>query len=110
MNKPIQKNTKSSDDPRDARLDELFSAARQGAPGSHPREFGFENRLMARIDEDQGDAAAPPVFWQRLAPLAPAITGVLTVSAGVWGFGQLRDFQDLLVFTQEALMFGGVLL
>lgn len=104
--------TKTNDqtDPRDAGLDALFSAAREGAPESRPREYQFENRLMARIREEKNDGATLPVFWQRLAPLCPAITAVLTISAGVWGFGQLRDFQDLLVFTQDALMFGGVLL
>ncbi len=104
----MKDNPKNPDD----RLDSLFAEARAGETREeHPREFGFEDRLMRRLAENRvADATAPSLFWQRLAPVSPIVTGLLTLGVITWSAAQVQEVHDMLILTQDALSLSGLFL
>jgi hypothetical protein len=67
-------------DPGDDRLDRLFAAARGAELFKRTREFGFETRLMAKI-QAKGEGQTPFLLWAwRLIPVFAS----LVILLGIW--------------------------
>jgi anti-sigma-K factor RskA len=60
-----------------ARLDELFAAARRAAPETSRLEYAFETRLLARLRE-QRESSVQTWAW-RLSPFFAAVAVALTL-------------------------------
>lgn len=60
-----------------ARLDELFAAARRAAPDTSRLEYAFETRLLARLREER-ETSVQTWAW-RLCPFFAAVAVALTL-------------------------------
>jgi len=83
-------------DPRDAKLDMLFSAARKAEFYPPEREFGFETRVMARIRAEREGQKAFLLWEWRLIPLFVS----LVILLGIWTYtSESRPAIDLSALT-----------
>ena len=67
-------------DPRDAKLDMLFAAAREAELYPPEREYGFETRVMARIRAEKEKQQSFLIWEWRLIPFFVS----LIIFLGVW--------------------------
>ncbi len=84
------------DDPRDAKLDRLFTAARKAELYAAEREYGFETRVMAGI-RARREGRTPFVLWTwRLIPVFFSIV----ILIGIWTYAsEARYLVDLSAIT-----------
>ncbi|HEV7403959.1 MAG TPA: hypothetical protein VGO11_13560 [Chthoniobacteraceae bacterium] len=90
-----------------ARLDELFAAARRAAPETSRLEYAFETRLLARLREEC-EASVQTWAW-RLSPFFAAVA----VALAVWNhaatpketplFAQITEEHDSLGYLAGGL-------
>ena len=67
-------------DPKDSKLDRLFTAARKAELYEANREYGFETRVMEKIRAQRERQAPFPLFAWRLIPVFVSIVLLL----GIW--------------------------
>jgi len=67
-------------DPRDAKLDMLFAAARKAELYPPEREYGFETRVMARIRAEKEKQQSFLMWEWRLIPFFVS----LIIFLGIW--------------------------
>ena len=79
-----------------ARLDELFAAARRAAPETSRLEYAFETRLLARLREER-EASVQTWAW-RLSPFFAAIALALTF----WSHAIAKPVPETPLFAQMA--------
>jgi hypothetical protein len=79
-----------------ARLDELFAAARRAAPETSRLEYAFETRLLARLREER-EASVQTWAW-RLSPFFAA----LAIALAFWSHAATQPVNEPPLFAQIA--------
>lgn len=92
------------DDPKDIKLEKLFSAARRAELYDTNREYGFETRVMAKILMTR-EAEKPVLAWAwRLIPVFLS----LVVLLGIWTSASepphLTDLSEVAAIGNEEAM------
>jgi hypothetical protein len=83
-------------DPKDAKLDMLFAAARKAELYATERDYGFETRVMARIRAERESQKSFLVWEWRLIPLFVS----LVIFLGIWIYAsESRSLVDLSALT-----------
>jgi hypothetical protein len=67
-------------DPSDEKIDRLFAAARKAEPCKTDIEYGFETRLMAKIQAERERQMYFPLWAWRLIPVFVSIVIFLGIS------------------------------
>jgi len=67
-------------DPKDAKLDRLFAAARKAELYTPEKEYGFETRLMARVRAERESEQSFFMWEWRLIPFFVS----LIIFLGIW--------------------------
>lgn len=84
-------------DPKDAKLDKLFAAARKAGLYAPEREYGFETRVMAKIRAERESQKAFFIWEWRLIPLFVSFI----IFLGIWIYAsESRSMIDLSALTQ----------
>ena len=83
-------------DPKDAKLDMLFAAARKVELYPQAREYGFETRVMARIRAERESQKSFLMWEWRLIPIFVS----LIIFLGIWVYAfETRPTIDLSALT-----------
>jgi hypothetical protein len=78
-------------DKHDELLDKLFSTVRADKPDTAAVENHFETRLLARIEEQQGNEASLPVWTWRLMPWFATIVVMVGIGAVLYDPARSSD-------------------
>jgi len=85
-------------DPKDAKLDMLFTAARKAQLYPLEREYGFETRVMARIRAERESQRSFLLWEWRLIPFFVS----LIIFLGIWTYAsESRPTIDLSALTHS---------
>jgi hypothetical protein len=88
-------------DPNEDKLDGLFAAARKAEPYKKEIEYGFETRLMAKIQAKR-ERQMPFFFWAwRLIPVFASIV----IFLGIWiyssRYSHMIDLSEITSISNE---------
>ena len=88
----------------DERLDKLFAVVRSAKPETESVEYGFETRLMARIETGQKETASALAWVWRLVPVFSMIALLLVLYSLFSATPSVLDLEAALVGRWEESM------